>query len=159
MARKTFEFESLADDSETVSFELEWDGEAEVVENLLEAETRIQQVAAAALFERASGMMALAKDKAPVDTGRLMRSGGVSNPWWYQGQPAVSLFFGTHYAPTVHETHPTDSDYLWSAIKAKQGGFEDQMQKAFDDFLGREDKRLAILSAPTPSGEAIGEGG
>lgn len=158
MAKKTFEFESLSSEG-NVAFDLEWDGEAEVVESLLAAETRIQQVAAAALFERAMGMMAQAKKNAPVDTGRLMRSGGVSNPWWYQGQPAVTLFFGTHYAPTVHEAHPSDDEYLMDAIKAKAGGFPEQAQKAFDAFIGQEEKRLAILSAPTPSGEAVGEKG
>lgn len=118
-----------------------------------------EETAGAALFERGLGVMAVAKKKAPVDTGRLMRSGGVSNPYFDAGEVKVQLFFGVEYAPDVHETHPTQHDYLKEPLDEKSTGFQRQFVKAFRAFAGDEGKSIAILDSPTKSGAMEGQEG
>lgn len=131
------------------------------VENVLGSldlyKNNVQDSLGAALFERAIGVMAQAKKRAPVATGRLMRSGGVSAPYTDGGGTvAVVLFFGVHYAPVVHETHPTDDQFLEEPFLEAQGNFEEQLQKAFSEFIDDPNTGITPLSSPKASGEMMG---
>lgn len=117
----------------------------------------VQDAIGAALFERALGVMAEAKKRAPVDTARLMRSGGVSSPYTDGGDTvAVALFFGVHYAPVVHEVHPTQDKFLEDPYNEARGGFAEQLQKAFDEFLEDPNVGITPIASPKASGQMLG---
>lgn len=132
-------------------------GFSAVAEGLEQYENNVMDALGAALFERAIGVMAQAKKRAPVATGRLMRSGGVSAPYTDgRGTVAVVLFFGVHYAPVVHETHPTNDQFLEEPFEEARGDFEEQLRKAFSEFIDDPNTGITPLSSPKASGEMMG---
>lgn len=80
-------------------------GIEQVSANLAHIASRFTSAAAAALNEIAEATMTDAKERTPVDTGRLRASGKVEHakPLALVGNIQATLTFGTEYAVYVHE--------------------------------------------------------
>jgi hypothetical protein len=87
----------------------------------------IRSAAAAGLYVYAEKVMTEAKERCPVDTGRLRATGHVQPPEIGASEISVTLAFGTDYAIYVHENlaarHPVgEAKFLERAVMANAAG-------------------------------------
>lgn len=122
----------MADEPVTVS------GISGVSAGLRAFATMFSERAAVALNEIAEVTMTDAKDRTPVDTGRLMRSGFVSE-YATASTLRATLAFGTDYAVYVHENlrarHTNgEAKFLEHAVQKAAATFEDDLAKGIAGF-------------------------
>lgn len=129
-----------------------WGFDFEGAKELNETFTRLAKEAqdpegylGAALVERGFAIMADAVRDAPVDTGRLQNAGYVGSPEDTGNGIVVPIGFATEYAMAVHETHPTDDDYLADAIRDHAKDWLKQVARAMEVFA-EEGTKIAIRS-------------
>ena len=112
-------------------------GGDEVKANLDRLAEEYPQAAEDSLYEEAEAIMTLAKEKCPVDTGRLMNTGYVSPP----SDGEVELGFGTDYGIYVHERTEAnyvtgEAKFLENAINERSAGFQERMIKRIQGRVG-----------------------
>jgi len=108
----------------------EFRGVEELQRNLNRLAKEYPEAAEQALHEEAEIIMADAKERCPVDTGRLRATGYVQPP----SDGEVEIGFGTDYGIYVHErtelNHPSgEAKFLENAINARMDGYLERLAK------------------------------
>jgi hypothetical protein len=112
------------------SLKFEIDGLDAYRQKLEAAASNLPKNVGAALYQFGEQVMAVSKERVPVDTGRLMSTGYVTLPEQQGNSIIVTLGYATDYALQVHEdmdprTHWTrpgsGPKYLENPLKEAQG--------------------------------------
>ncbi len=104
-------------------------GQGQIADALDDFRVRYPEALGAALYEEASLIFVESQEEVPVDTGRLLNSGGVSPPIG-KTNPRVEIFYGTDYALPVHER---DTPH----VIGKSKFLEDPFRRAVPGMLDR----------------------
>jgi hypothetical protein len=118
-------------------------GASEIKKALQEAAKAVQNAAAAALYQKASAVMADSVKMCPVKTGRLRNTHYVTKPHDTGRDMVIEIGYGTAYAIYVHEmpdnynfTAPnTGPKYLQRAVESHMSGWAQWIaSKTKDNF-------------------------
>jgi hypothetical protein len=95
---------------------------------------RLRPALAAAVYQEGEAVLTLAKEKCPVDTGRLRATGYVAPPVQDGDRLSCETGFGTDYAIYVHENlaaaHPVgEAKFLEKALLERSSGFLERLAR------------------------------